>query len=133
MKHQAFIPKLKDNILSRLLNRDYEGDSYGEFTDKERSTVRIFGERIYWSKMMHINYTTYDVRCDTDTIKIGSYPDIMVESPETGLDTQPYWYARVIGVFHALVSSSHVGVGERSLRHMDFLWVQWFGVEPGQY
>lgn len=57
----------------------------------------------------------------------------MVESPETGPDAQPYWYARVIGVFHALVSSSHVGVGERSLRRMDFLWVRWFGVEPGRY
>jgi hypothetical protein len=82
---------------------------------------------------MRINYTTYDVRCDTDTINIGSYPDIMVKSPETGSDAQPYWYARVIGVFHALVSSSHMGLEERSLRRMDFLWVRWFGVEPGRY
>ena len=82
---------------------------------------------------MRINYTTYDIRRDTDPINIGSYPDIMVKSPETGPDTQPYWYARVIGVFHALVLSTHTGVQERYLRRMDFLWVRWFGVKPGGY
>lgn len=117
-----------------MLNRDYEGDSYGEFNDKERSTVRIAGERIYRCKRMRINYTTYDVRRDTDPINIRSYPDIMVKSPEIGPNAQPYWYARIIGIFHALVSSSHPGVPsqERSLRRMDFLWVRWFGVEPGR-
>jgi hypothetical protein len=36
-------------------------------------------------------------------------------------------------VFHALVSSSHTSVVEKSLHRMDFLWVRWFRVEPGQY
>jgi hypothetical protein len=120
-------------VLGRLLKRKYEGDSYGDFTEDERNTVHIAGERIYRCKTMRINYTTYDVRRDADTIKIGSYPDIMVKSPETGSNAQPYWYARVIGVFHALVSSSHMSVPERSLCRMDFLWVRWFGVEPGRY
>jgi hypothetical protein len=124
---------LKDNILGRLLERDYEGDSYGEFTDEERNTVRIAGERIHQCNTLRVNYTTYDVKRDTDTIKPGSYPDIMVKSPESGPNAQPFWYARVIGVFNALVSSSHPGVRENSLRRMDFLWVRWFGFEPGRY
>jgi hypothetical protein len=82
---------------------------------------------------MRLNYTTYDIRRDADTIKPGSYPDIMVKSPESGPDAQPFWYARVIGVFHALVSSSHPDVQDKSLHRLDFLWVRWFGVEPGQY
>jgi hypothetical protein len=57
----------------------------------------------------------------------------MVKSPESGTNAQPFWYARVIGIFHASVSSSHTGVVEKSLRRMDFLWVRWFGVEPGRY
>ena len=57
----------------------------------------------------------------------------MVKSPETGPQAQPYWYACVIGIFHALVSSSHKGVQDRSLHQMDFLWVRWFGMEPGRY
>jgi len=103
---------------------------YGEFTDDDRATVRIEGDCIYQTSSMQINYTTYDVRCDSDTIKPGTYPDIMVKSPETGPEAQPYWYARVIGIFHAVVSSYHQEV-QSSLQHrMDFLWVRWFGMEP---
>jgi hypothetical protein len=81
---KAFIPKLKDNILGHLLERNYEGDMYSEFTDQERNTVHIAGNRIYHCKMVKINYTTYDIRHDGDTINTWTYPDIMVTSPETG-------------------------------------------------
>jgi hypothetical protein len=57
----------------------------------------------------------------------------MVKSLETGPNAQPFWYARVIGVFHALVSSSHPGVSDKSSHRMDFLWLRWFGFEPGRY
>jgi len=95
--------------------------------------VCIAGERIYRGRMLRINYTTYDVRREGDIINPRTYPDIMVKSPETGPQAQPYWYARVIGIFHALVSTSHPKAEERSLRRMDFLWVRWFGMEPGRY
>jgi hypothetical protein len=130
---QQFIPKLKDHILGRLLDREYEGDTYGKFTDAERNTVLIAGEEIFRCKTLRVNYTTYDVRRDSDTIKPITYPDVMVKSPEKGLHAQPYWYARVIGIFHALVSSSHPGVKSKSRVRMEFLWVRWFGVEPGRY
>ena len=131
---QDFIRKLKDNILGRLLHRNYEGDYYGEFTDEERVTVYVDQERIYRCKTLRINYTTYDVGRDADTIDPKKYPDIMVKSPDTGPDAQPFWYARVIGVFHAQVSSSHRDVGnEKEWHRMDFLWVRWFGMEPGRY
>jgi len=57
---KGFMPKLKDHILGRLLERDYEGDMYGnsEFTDDERNSVRIAGERLYRCKTVQINYTT---------------------------------------------------------------------------
>jgi hypothetical protein len=57
----------------------------------------------------------------------------MVKSPETGLHAQPYWYACVIGIFHAVVLSSHPGVKTKSRSQMEFLWVRWSGVEPGRY
>jgi len=57
-----FIPKLKDHLLGRLLERDYEGDTYGNFTEDERNTIRISGDQIYQSRTMRINYTTYDIR-----------------------------------------------------------------------
>lgn len=84
---------------------------------------------------MRINYTTYDVGRDGDTINPRFYPDIMVNSPETGPGAQPYWYARVIGIFHAYVSSTHPDVlrTRKALHSMDFLWVRWFGMEPSPY
>jgi hypothetical protein len=103
----AFIPKLKDHILGRLLKREYEGDMYGDFTDAEWNTVCIAGDRIYHCKTLQINYTTYDIRRNRDTINPQMYPDIMVNSPETGPDAQPYWYAHMIGIFHVIISSTH--------------------------
>ena len=128
---QDFMRKLKDHILGRLLKREFDGDTYGELTDQDRNTVRISGERLYRCKTFRVNYTTYDIQRDGDMINPRTYPDIMVKSPETGPRAQPYWYAHVIGIFHAMVSSSHAGVEEKSFRHVDFLWVWWFGVEPG--
>jgi len=116
-----------------LLGRDYEGNTYGEFSDEDRNTVRIAGECFYQCRTMRLNYTTYDVRRDGDVINPRTYPDIMVKSPETGPQAQPFWYARVLGIFHALVASTHWEVQERSLCRMDFLWVRWFGMEPGPY
>jgi hypothetical protein len=70
-----------------------------------------------------INYITYDIRCDGDTINMWMYPDTMVTSSETGPNAQPYWYAHVIGIFHAMVLSMHPELeGAARLQHqMDFL------------
>ncbi|KAK2467950.1 hypothetical protein APHAL10511_000245 [Amanita phalloides] len=38
----------------------------------------------------------------------------------------PYWYARVIGIFHANVSQHGINI---PLKRMDFLWVHWFGCD----
>jgi hypothetical protein len=41
-----------------------------------------------------------------------------------GSDDQQYWYARVVGIFHANVRYNN-GPAEK----MDFLWVRWFGLD----
>ena len=38
----------------------------------------------------------------------------------------PYWYARVIGIFHAMVRRSGFG---NEWEKRDFLWVRWYGLE----
>jgi len=87
---KPFIPKLKDHILGRLLEQDYKGDMYGKFTNAEWNTVHIASEQIYCCKTVQINYTTYDIRHNRDTINIQLYLDIMVNSLETGPNAQPY-------------------------------------------
>jgi hypothetical protein len=130
MFSQNFIPKLKDHLLSRLLGHEFDGDE-SVYTDKERSMVRIVGDRIYSAKVLRVNYTTYDVRRGQDSMNPRTHCDVMVVSPETGPNAHPYWYARVLGVFHAKVM--HIGPEalNRSIQHIEFLWVRWFGVEPG--
>jgi hypothetical protein len=45
------------------------------------------------------------------------------EDPE---NKHPYWYARVIGIFHAMVL--RVGSGT-TYQQIDFLWVRWYGLD----
>ena len=128
---QNFIPKLQDHLLGRLLNKEFDGDEH-QFTNAERNTVRIVDNRIYSAKVLRVNYTTYDVRRDQDSMNPSTeHRDIMVLSPEEGEDAHPYWYARVIGVFHARVLHTGPQAVNRSVQHMEFLWVRWFGIVPG--
>lgn len=124
-----FLIHLKNHLLSRLLGADYNGDET-EYTPADRASVIINKNRIFRHHVMRVNYTTYDLRRDQDSINPRTHPDIMVLSGETvenSSDPHPYWYARVIGIFHAHVL--HVGNQSKSLelQHMPFLFVRWFG------
>ena len=80
---------------------------------------------------MRVNYTTYDLRRSQDSLNSRTHADIMVLSHEdqgTGQTrAHPYWYARIIGIFHAMVQ--HTGRHSQSSepQHMSFLWVRWYG------
>jgi hypothetical protein len=117
-------------LLSRILHLDYNGDEY-TFTDADRNALRIVDNRIYSAKVFRVNFTTYDVRRDQDTMNPRTHCDVMVLSHETGTTAHPFWYARVLGVFHVQVF--HVGPTAKSLskQYMEFLWVRWFGTVPG--
>jgi len=121
---------LKDHLLGRLLNKDYDGDET-IYSDADRNTVRIVDNWIYSAKVLRINYTTYDVRRDQDSMNPRTHCDVMVLSPETGPNAHPYWYARVLGVFHARVLHTGPDARNRSVQHVEFLWVRWFGTVNG--
>ena len=56
----------------------------------------------------------------------------MLRSREvTGTGIHPYWYAQVLGVYHANVSTTHPEASRHSAQRMEFLWVWWLGTEPG--
>jgi hypothetical protein len=94
--------------------------------------VHILGNKIFELSTMTVNYTSYDIRRDYDLVNPRSHPDIMVVSPDSETnDTSPFWYARVLKIFHADVWTSHPNVRDNSIRSMDILWVRWFGSEPG--
>lgn len=55
--------------------------------------------------------------------------DVMVLSREKDPGAHPFWYARVLGVFHAKVLHTGSQSRNHSIQHMEFLWVRWFGME----
>jgi hypothetical protein len=117
--------------LGRLLDRPFDGEEESTFSDMERNSVRIINDRLYSSKVLRINYTTYDLRRDQDSMNPRTHCDVVVLSTETAPNAHPYWYARVLGVFHAKVLHTGPAGRNHSVQHMEFLWVRWFGIEPG--
>ena len=94
-----------------------------QFTDEDRQHIDIVQNVIYSHKVLRINYTTYDMRRDQDSINPRTRSDIMVLSQDEE-DPHPYWYARVIGIYHAIVR-----IDKRHPVVVDFLWVRWYGLD----
>ncbi|KAJ3882463.1 hypothetical protein F5051DRAFT_494399 [Lentinula edodes] len=125
-----FLSRLEDHLLGRLKEIPFDGDY--EFTAEERRDVIIAEEKIYAAKTLRINYTTYDVRRDHDIINPRTdHSTIMLKSPDTDPDAHVYWYAQVLGIFHADIihCDSKLGI-VKSRKRMEFLWVRWLGTEP---
>jgi hypothetical protein len=111
--------------------------SLDDASDGDWEKVLLKNNRIYQHRMMYVNYTTYDVRRGDDVINpsnsrcniMGLNADTLVESDSrTGPSRHPYWYARVLGIFHANVI--YIGQNNRDylLRRLEFLWVRWYKV-----
>lgn len=76
---------------------------------------------MYRHKVLRLNYTSYDFRRCQDSSNPRTHPDVMVLSDEEDEDN-PYWYARVIGIYHV-----NVHLRGQSTQRINFLWVRWFG------
>ena len=111
-----------------MTGRAYDGDE-AEYTEAERDTIQIVDNTLYRHKTLRVNYTTYDLRRQQDSINPRTHPDIMLLSHEDAAsdDAHPYWYARVIGIFH--VDVTHTGPLSKSShkQRVNFLWIRWFG------
>jgi hypothetical protein len=118
---QNFIPKLRDHILYRLQELEI-GYCDHIFTDEERNSIIIPNNTIYSVQTMQVHYTTYDLRREYDTINPKSHGDVMVLSGETR-PSHPYWYARVLGIYHMVVWINNGGQPVK--RHLEVLWVRW--------
>jgi hypothetical protein len=118
---------LKDHLLARYNNIPYDGDEHA-FSDADRQSMVFLRDRIYSHNVLRINYTTYDMCRAQDSINIRAHPFVMVLAHEddTDVDPHPYWYAKVLGIYHVNVRISDQAESQR----MEFLWVHWFGRDP---
>ena len=112
----------------------YDGDESLDFPSAERRALFLTpNNTIFRHKVLRVNYTTYDLRRAQDSInpRIQGHADIMVLSPENedkNKDPHPYWYARILGIYHANVryTGSNRSIS-RDPQRMEFLFVRWFG------
>jgi hypothetical protein len=122
---QDFLPRLKDHLLGRLRGLVYDSDEY-DFSDEDRRCVIILNNKIYEHAYLRINYTTYDLRRDQDSIGPRSHPDVMLLSQEDEC-LHPYWYARVCLVFHTMVQHRNdIASPYSKPERIDVLFVRWF-------
>ncbi|KAI9065463.1 hypothetical protein FKP32DRAFT_1567909, partial [Trametes sanguinea] len=128
-----FIPLLRAHLFGRLTNRT----DYDEFTPQDLDHVHIDQERIFQHKSLQVNYTTYDMRRNQDVINPRTHADIMLLANRTAERTDhdgssPYWYARVLNIFHAFVrySGPDGTRASREWQQIDFLWVRWYEDDP---
>ncbi|KAI4293738.1 hypothetical protein K525DRAFT_214235 [Schizophyllum commune Loenen D] len=136
-----FLPKLRAHLLARMQGRTVVCDE-PEYLDSELDNVHIQHNRLYPHATATFNYTSYDVRRDQDIIHVPSdstmldtylgHRDVMVRSNDDADDAEgpapPFWYARVLKIFHANVSRGDIP-SERP-RRMEFLFVRWLGLDP---
>ncbi|KAK0473838.1 hypothetical protein EDD18DRAFT_1091597, partial [Armillaria luteobubalina] len=103
-------------------------------TDLDRHNLLLINNCIYLNQILHINYMTYDVQRNQDSINPCTHSDIMMLTCEDSSDDQShsYLYARVIGIFHVivqLVGTWNSSSKNNSAKKMEFLWVHWYSFD----
>ncbi|EGN92104.1 hypothetical protein SERLA73DRAFT_66319, partial [Serpula lacrymans var. lacrymans S7.3] len=96
-----FFPQLKDHLLTCPHGLAYNGDEY-DFTDGDGNCVLLHNNKIFEHSLLQVNYTTYNLQREQNTINSLTRADIMLLSQEDE-HIHPYWYARVIEIFHVMV------------------------------
>ena len=84
---------------------------------------------MYKHALLRINYTTYDIRRSQDIINYNtSRRDVMVlaDDADAGASDHPFWYARILGIYHVNVIYAGPGMTDYTPRRLDFLFVRWF-------
>ncbi|KAG9096584.1 hypothetical protein FS749_008162 [Ceratobasidium sp. UAMH 11750] len=117
-----FIPSLKEHLLSRIP---------GDHQPTDLGKIVFQNDRMYSHATLQINYTSYDVRRQQDTINPRTPCRFVLLPAHTDGDTSvhPFLYAEVLGIYHANVRYSN-----RPPKRMDFVWVRWLDYdqeEPG--
>ncbi|KAL6302526.1 hypothetical protein BKA93DRAFT_712337, partial [Sparassis latifolia] len=100
------------------------------WTDADRARVAIKDDRIYDHRTLQLNYMTYDVQHEQDTINPSTdHRDVMVLANDDDPHAHPFWYARVLGIYH--VNAVDLSPNSQAVpQHVEFLFVQWFGINP---
>ena len=120
---QDFVVKLKDHLLTRVLDRQYDTGEPLAFTAKDRNELHISEDRLEQRYTMNIYYTTYDLRRGKDRVNMKNRSHVMTLSQD---EIHPYAYAQVLGIFRVDVLHGPTMSDEVS---MNVVWVHWFKID----
>jgi hypothetical protein len=124
---------LQEHLLNRLMHLSAIQASTTVFSDSERNSILVPTSSIVQHPTLRVQYTSYDVHRAQDTLNPRfNHHFVMVTSGDNNPD-HPYWYAKVLGIYHANIIRSD-DTATRTPRRMEFLWVRWMElVEPGSW
>jgi hypothetical protein len=109
--------------------RDHR-DALSVAIDGDPNAVLFKHDRIYQHKLIHINYTTYDVRRSQDVANASTtHCNVMTladPSEHDSVSSHPFKYARILGVYHVNVVYTGPGMLDYQPRKLEFLWVRWY-------
>ena len=124
---QNFTYLLKKHLLRRLPGR--AAFKRRAATDEEIASVRIMHDRFFEHKVFRVNYDTYDMRRDQDSINPDTHPDVMFAAPPGS--GHPFIYARVLRIFHVYACRvDEETTTEVPAELVQVLWVRWFELDP---
>ncbi|KAJ3002922.1 hypothetical protein NUW54_g5587 [Trametes sanguinea] len=124
---QQFIPRLYGHIWCRLT-----GGTSNSLSEDMLDHLEIRGDRLYRHRTARFYYTTYNMQRGQDTINPRTHADVMLLSEgsdsDVDSDSSPYWYARVVGIFHLHARFRGPGATSkmREWQRVDILWARWF-------
>ncbi|KAH9903187.1 hypothetical protein C8Q73DRAFT_742354 [Cubamyces lactineus] len=119
---QDFLSDLRNHMLTRFNVALPLGDEDYSMTD--RSRVVFMKNRIYWHRVLRVNYTTYDRRRTQESINPRTHGDVLLLATNKNEGDHPYWYARIIKIFH--VNVRMLGAFDEEPKRIDVLWARWF-------
>ena len=124
--HKNFYNNLLCHLLARHLSQVSVSDE-PEYTSSDLENVKIQYNTIFSHATATIHYMAYDITQDLDSINCNSpRRDVMLRACDDA--RHPFWYARVLGIYHA---NCYFGPNSSTQPdRMEFLFVRWFGRDP---
>ena len=86
---QNFIPNLKDYALCNVLSLEHDANKVN-FTESQQASIMFIKNKIYQHKVLHVNYMTYDMWREQDSLNPRTHANIMVLSQEDDANAHPY-------------------------------------------
>ena len=112
--------------MGHLIPGSKADDGGVEFTLAQCNALHFINNHIYRHKVLHVNYTTYNLHRAQDSLNSRTHADVMVLSHEDIENPHPYWYARIIRIFHVDIWYVGLEMWAPAPKRIDFLWVRWF-------